>query len=263
MVLLGVAAAAAAVRAAVAWLAAGWPILLVVLFVGLLAGAVEDLWVTWRGGDSVLRGLINEIWPGMVGGLDATDRAIYGVIAAFSMFLQAGVSAGLLVSGIFATIGNNVAYVLRAIEAVNAALGVLVGGGGVTAAAGTAERVMLRRNRAGRTIQGEQRLANERMNQGYTGMSLDPRRGGWRTATARAIQQTILPERFRPRLESASRQTTKASTKVDARQTVTVTVNEATDAAETERRIARAIRLENEKQARLIGAHLVPAGGET
>jgi len=82
--LLAAAAVAAAVKSAVAWIAAGWPILLVALFVGILALAVQDLWATWNGGDSITRRFINEIWPGMVDGLDSTDRAILAITEAIA-----------------------------------------------------------------------------------------------------------------------------------------------------------------------------------
>jgi len=263
MKLLGIAAAAAAAKAALSWLAAGWPILVVVLFVALLALAVEDLWVTWKGGDSVLRGLINEVWPGMVNGITSTDQAIYGLVAAFSMLVANGVSAGMFLNGVFASIGNSVALVYRGISAINAALGSLAGGESMDAASGEVRRIMYGRNRAGRTVQGEQRIANEQMTQGIAGFRLDPRRGGLRTPMALAIQQSILPARFSQQIAKSARQTAMPASRVDARQTVTVTVNEATDAAETERRIAYAIKRENEKQARLLAANLVPAGGET
>ena len=81
---LGVAAVLVAAKTAVAWIAAGWPILLVALFVGILALAVQDLWATWNGGDSITRRFINEIWPGMVDGLDSTDRAILAITEAIA-----------------------------------------------------------------------------------------------------------------------------------------------------------------------------------
>ncbi len=88
-VALGVAAVAAAVRTAAAWLAAGWPILLVAVVVALLAVAVQDLWTTWKGGDSMMRRFINEIFPGMVDGLDSTDQAIMAVTEAIGTVITA------------------------------------------------------------------------------------------------------------------------------------------------------------------------------
>ena len=81
---LGVLAVIVAGKMIVAWVAAGWPILLVGVAVALLIGLVDDLWVTWSGGQSVTRDFINSIWPGMVDGLDSTDRAILAITEAIA-----------------------------------------------------------------------------------------------------------------------------------------------------------------------------------
>ena len=256
LIAVGVIAVVVAGKMVLAWIAAGWPILLVVAAVGVLALALDDLWVTWQGGESVTRDFINTIWPGMVDGLDSTDRAIYGVIASFSVFMQHIEGVGLIADGVFRGIGAAATSMVLVVQASIAALGSMLSGGGITGAVGAAQRVANQRNEEGRTIGGTFSQVRENLSRGFSNLTT-----GHQGATARAVQQSVAPERFQSFI--AERTARAPAAKVDARQTVSVVINEASDAAEVERRVDHAIRAENDRQARAIGAALVPATGET
>ena len=85
---LGAIAVAAAVRAAAAWLAAGWPVLLAAVAVGVLTLAVDELWTTWQGGDSILRQFINELFPGVEDGLTTTDQLIVSLTMSAAVLIN-------------------------------------------------------------------------------------------------------------------------------------------------------------------------------
>ena len=71
----------------------------------------------------------------------------------------------------------------------------------------------------------------------------------------RARSLSYLPERIR-----GTGHARPSSPKVDARQTVSVTIHEATDAREVDRRVQEGIREAGERQARQLVAALVPGG---
>lgn len=251
MTLLGIAAAAAAAKAALSWLAAGWPILVVVAFVALLALAVEDLWVTWRGGDSTLRALINEIWPGMVDGLDATDRAIIAVTDAIG-YLRAAFE---LVPDVVAGVRD---ILLSALQPAMALLGLvsdLSGGMGIGRSLSRAAGTLTRSAITGRSLVGENEGERERL-------GVRARLGGGVSSTLQErTSQALRPERLRTTgLDMAGRQT--IDNRIDMTQTIHV--ESAMDAEEVGRIVQRGTREELERQTRRMQSALVPqtAGGD-
>ena len=124
--LLGAAATAAAASSAAAWLAAGWPLIIAAAAVLALYFAADELYVTWKGGNSILRESIDTIFPGLVDGLSATERAILFVSTGLADMLTLLGDIGAMV----APLGDLMVSVFRGPMALVGIMSDLVGGMG-------------------------------------------------------------------------------------------------------------------------------------
>ena len=238
---VAIAAAGTAAAIAAALTISSWgPVAAVVLGIGLVVLAIEDLVGTAKGADSVTKRLlesllgvegarpvladIRDLFEGMSLAAKDFSEAVLDIISLISSSDVLDVMAGLV---------NPALGVVRAIEAVG---------------------------------RGPEQIETGVRGIGVTGRAVTGVRGAGATANAKALARER--ESVRLRMLASGADSVRASAAaasitqtVDARMDVNVSVAEATDAQEVDRRVRVAIRDAQDRQARQLQAALVREGG--
>jgi hypothetical protein len=218
---------------AVQWLAATWPILAIVGVIAILGLAVDDLWTTWQGGDSVLRQFIDTLFPGVVDGLDSTDRAILQATDRVYNLAQAFLGLYEIISGMIGLLSAPLQAFLDTVAAVKS----IARGGPI-----------------GENVSFAWGGLSSAVNRGVSSIA----RGGQHVSELGQVGRTrrLGVEAMRPeRLRGGGHATVNAP--VDARAFFNVTVNGATDVDEVDRRVRSVMTEENDRQVRRIRAATV------